>query len=112
MTRYAILSDIHANIDALEAVLRHKDQLTPAVDQVWCLGDLVVYGVEPVRTIQRLEVEGVLDREQPERRHCVQGNNDFAVANQLPGEATITQLLNTPQIESPVKIPARRASAG
>ena len=47
MTRYAILSDIHANIDALEAVLRHKDQLKPAVDQVWCLGDLVVYGVEP-----------------------------------------------------------------
>jgi predicted phosphodiesterase len=38
----------------------------------------------------------------------VQGNNDFAVANLLTGEATITQLLSNPKIESPVKDPTAR----
>lgn len=103
MTRYAILSDIHANINALEAVLKHISQLTPAVDEIWCLGDLVVYGPEPVRTIQFLEAEGILNREHPEQSRCVQGNNDFAVAHLLKAETTIAQLLSNPKIESPVK---------
>jgi predicted phosphodiesterase len=103
MTRYAILSDIHANIDALEAVLRHIFHLKPAIDEVWTLGDLVVYGPQPTRTIQRLEAEGILNRTHPEASRCVQGNNDYAVGHQLKAESTISQLLSNPKIESPVK---------
>ncbi len=50
--RYLILSDIHANIDALEAVLA----AAPADrwDRVLVLGDLVGYGAEPSAVIERV----------------------------------------------------------
>ena len=50
--RYLILSDIHANIDALDAVL----EATPAdaYDRVVVLGDLVGYGAEPCAAIDRV----------------------------------------------------------
>ena len=39
--RYAIFTDIHANLEALEAVLAKIDELAQekAVDQIWFLGD-------------------------------------------------------------------------
>ncbi|MCC6696134.1 MAG: metallophosphoesterase family protein [Candidatus Hydrogenedentes bacterium] len=43
--RYAIISDIHANLEALEAVLRRIDDLH--VDQLVCLGDVVGYNANP-----------------------------------------------------------------
>lgn len=43
--RYAILSDVHANIDALEAVLSRISSL--GVDETVCLGDVVGYNAEP-----------------------------------------------------------------
>lgn len=42
---YAILSDVHANIDALEAVLKQADK--SGVDQIACLGDVVGYNAMP-----------------------------------------------------------------
>ena len=42
--RYLILSDIHANREALEAVLR---EAAGAYDEIWCCGDLVGYGADP-----------------------------------------------------------------
>lgn len=45
MARYALLSDIHGNADALEAVLA-LIRIAP-VDGVMCLGDVVGYGAEP-----------------------------------------------------------------
>jgi diadenosine tetraphosphatase ApaH/serine/threonine PP2A family protein phosphatase len=48
--RYLILSDIHANIDALEAVLT----AAPAWDRVLVLGDLVGYGAAPNAVIDRV----------------------------------------------------------
>ena len=44
--RIAIISDIHSNIPALTAVLRDIDQ--QGVDAIYCLGDVVGYGPEPV----------------------------------------------------------------
>ena len=38
-----VMSDIHGNINALEAVLEDVGK----VDKVWCLGDLVGYGPDP-----------------------------------------------------------------
>ena len=49
--RYLIISDIHANLDALEAVLSHADG---AWDRVLVLGDLVGYGAEPEAVVNRV----------------------------------------------------------
>jgi diadenosine tetraphosphatase ApaH/serine/threonine PP2A family protein phosphatase len=43
--RFAVISDIHANLHALETVLAEIDQ--DPVDEVWCLGDVVGYGPRP-----------------------------------------------------------------
>jgi predicted phosphodiesterase len=43
--RVAIISDVHGNLPALEAVLEHVGQRDP--EQVWCLGDVVGYGADP-----------------------------------------------------------------
>ena len=45
--RALILSDIHANLEALEAVI-YDAQDRGGFDVVWCLGDTVGYGPEPV----------------------------------------------------------------
>ncbi len=43
--RVAVLSDIHSNLEALEAVLEHASG--QSVDRIVCLGDLVGYGADP-----------------------------------------------------------------
>jgi diadenosine tetraphosphatase ApaH/serine/threonine PP2A family protein phosphatase len=49
--RYLILSDIHANLDALEAVLAHAEGRW---DRVLVLGDLVGYGAQPNDVVERV----------------------------------------------------------
>lgn len=49
--RYLILSDIHANVHALDAAL--ADAATIGYDAVLCLGDLVGYGAAPAAAIDR-----------------------------------------------------------
>ena len=69
--RALIISDIHANATALEAVLAHAGQ----VDAVWCLGDLVGYGPDPNECIARLrELQNFI---------CLQGNHDAAALGHL-----------------------------
>ncbi len=63
--RVLILSDIHANIDALEAVL----EAAPAHDTVWNLGDTVGYGASPNESIERVRNLGAV---------FVRGNHDRA----------------------------------
>lgn len=70
---YLIISDIHANLSALEAVLAHVD--LEAIDQVWCLGDVVGYGPCPNECIARL-------REFPDY-YCVAGNHDWAAIGRI-----------------------------
>ncbi len=62
-----LISDIHSNITALNAVLEDAGN----VDAVWCLGDLVGYGPEPDASIARV-------RELPNLL-CIMGNHDAAV---------------------------------
>ena len=50
--RYLIISDIHGNLHALEAVL--ADAATIGYDAVLCLGDLVGYGADPGGVIERV----------------------------------------------------------
>ena len=63
--RIAVLSDIHSNLSALEAVLAAIGE----VDAVWQLGDVVGYGPEPDGVVERLEVAGAVG---------VKGNHDAA----------------------------------
>lgn len=51
--RVLVISDIHANLPALETVLSEADDL--GYDTVWCLGDVVGYGPDPNGCIERLQ---------------------------------------------------------
>lgn len=66
-----IISDIHANLTALETVLKHAGE----VDAVWCLGDLVGYGPDPNECIERVRNLSNLT--------CLIGNHDAAVINEM-----------------------------
>lgn len=73
--RVLVISDIHANYTALQAVL--KDAGT--VDETWCLGDLVGYGPDPNAVVEEM-------REIPNLT-CLLGNHDVAVVGRIPFEA-------------------------
>lgn len=55
--RIGIVSDIHGNLPALDAVL--ADLSTRQVDALYCLGDLVGYGASPNAVVQRIRDEGI-----------------------------------------------------
>jgi predicted phosphodiesterase len=68
----AIVSDIHANRHALEAVL--EDIEHTGARELWCLGDMVGYGADPNDCVDLI------------RRHatvCIAGNHDLAVTGDL-----------------------------
>ncbi|MFW5857875.1 MAG: metallophosphoesterase family protein [Planctomycetota bacterium] len=53
MSKHAIISDIHGNLEALQAVLADIDSVD--IRRIVCLGDLVGYGPNPVECLQTLE---------------------------------------------------------
>ena len=63
----AVISDIHGNLEALEAVL--EDAARETVDEIICLGDVVGYGADP---------NGCLARVLAEAKVTVLGNHDAA----------------------------------
>jgi predicted phosphodiesterase len=72
--RVLVISDIHANSIALEAVLEYAKE----VDEIWCLGDSVGYGPNPNEVVARL-------RELPNLT-CILGNHDAAVLDRMSAE--------------------------
>jgi predicted phosphodiesterase len=71
--RVAIVSDVHGNRHAFEAVLEAVAAST--AEELWCLGDLVGYGAEPDACVELA------------RRHaaiCLAGNHDLGVRGDLP----------------------------
>ncbi len=73
--RILVISDIHANYTALQAVLEDAG----STDESWCLGDLVGYGPDPNAVIEQV-------RELP-KLTCVLGNHDVAVLGKMALEA-------------------------
>lgn len=67
----AIISDIHANLFALEAVL----EVLPVYDQLWCLGDTIGYGPRPNECLDYMRGLGT---------HVLTGNHDLACLGELP----------------------------
>lgn len=66
--RALIVSDVHGNLEALEAVLADARRQGP-VDEVWCLGDVVGYGPDPGACVDLLASLGAV---------AVAGNHDLA----------------------------------
>jgi diadenosine tetraphosphatase ApaH/serine/threonine PP2A family protein phosphatase len=71
-TRVALLSDVHGNLPAFEAVL--ADIRSTGVDAIWNLGDLVGYGAQPDECVE-------LARETCDL--CLIGNHDLVVIDKL-----------------------------
>ncbi len=66
--RVAVVSDIHGNLHALDAVLAAVDADAP--DELWCLGDIVGYGPRPNECCAAIETRATI---------CLAGNHDLAV---------------------------------
>src|SRR5262245_56623821 len=71
--RIALLSDVHGNLPAFEAVL--ADVEGQATEEVWCLGDLVGYGAQP-------DGCGQLARDRCDL--ILAGNHDMVVTGAIP----------------------------
>jgi diadenosine tetraphosphatase ApaH/serine/threonine PP2A family protein phosphatase len=71
--RIALLSDVHGNLPAFQAVLADIDSAAP--DEIWCLGDLVGYGAQPDACVALAEERCDL---------CLAGNHDLVVTGDIP----------------------------
>jgi predicted phosphodiesterase len=69
----ALISDIHGNLPALEAVLKRIDSIRP--DAILCMGDLVGYGPQPNEVIDIIRQRNI---------PCVEGNHDAAITGRMP----------------------------
>ena len=73
--KIAIISDIHANLEALNAVLKQIEDM--GTDKIFCLGDIVMAGYAPNETAQK-----ILDLKEKYGKNfeIIQGNTDKMVA--------------------------------
>ncbi len=65
---FAIISDIHSNLEALTTVLADIEQRS--IKTIYCLGDIIGYGPDPKDCLDL-----VIDKTQ----NCVMGNHDYAI---------------------------------
>ena len=68
----AVLSDIHGNRHAFEAVL--EDVRSRGIAELWCLGDIVGYGADPAACVALVREHAAV---------CLAGNHDLAVTGEL-----------------------------
>ena len=74
--RIAIVGDIHSNLSAFQALLRHAEGLGK-IDTIWCLGDIVGYGPHPNESISLLRSYDHV---------AVVGNHDMAACGRMGTE--------------------------
>ena len=71
--KYAIIADIHANLEALQAVL--ADIKSHQITHIACLGDIVGYGANPKECLELVRALNL---------PCVKGNHDEYCASETP----------------------------
>ena len=70
--RYGIFSDVHSNLEALEAVLRYYEK--ESIDEYLCVGDIVGYAANPRECLNT--IKGIVSI-------CVAGNHDWALTGRF-----------------------------
>lgn len=68
----AVISDIHGNLEALEAVLADIDRFK--LDGIWCLGDVIGYGPDPLPCLDLVYAQCQI---------CLAGNHDYAAIDKI-----------------------------
>jgi predicted phosphodiesterase len=106
MTNILVISDIHANLEALQAVFQDAQARHQRPDQIWCLGDLVGYGPDPGACIDLLRsgppgMPGVLIE-------SIRGNHDEGVLQAARGTVTVQ---TSPQVIASWRWTAERLTA-
>lgn len=71
--KFAVISDIHSNLEALLAVLKHIEK--EKIERIYCLGDLVGYGPNPNECVDLIKSF---------TPHVIIGNHDSAVIGKTP----------------------------
>jgi len=97
--RYLILSDIHANIEALDAVLAHAD--AEGYDGALVLGDLVGYGADPNAVVERIRALNPIA--------IIRGNHDKVAAGVEGADSFNTAARRAVSWTSAVLTPENRA---
>ena len=87
--RIALLSDIHGNAIALDAVLTDLQSRKP-LDEVWVLGDLVAIGYDPVGVLERLS--------QIPNTHFVRGNTEDYITKGILPEPSLGLVQSSPHL--------------
>jgi putative phosphoesterase len=77
VSRHGLIADVHANLPALEAVLRRLRQLD--ITDLLVAGDLVGYGAQPNEVVELLEDAGAV---------CVLGNHDLMALGAANGDCS------------------------
>ena len=72
----AVISDIHGNLAALEAVLEVVD--SEQIGEIWCLGDITGYGARPAECLELVRERSVV---------CLAGNHDLVVSGAIGVDA-------------------------
>ena len=90
--RVAVVSDIHSNLHALEAVIDALEADAP--DELWCLGDVVGYGPRPNECCSIVEQRATV---------CLAGNHDLAIAgtidlDEFHGDAALAARANRKEL--------------
>ena len=75
VSKFAVVSDIHANLEALTAVLKVIDQ--EGIEDIVCLGDIIGYGADPVECLRLIREREVF---------CIQGNHDRQIAGEIDSQ--------------------------
>ncbi|OQA19413.1 MAG: phosphodiesterase [bacterium ADurb.Bin363] len=78
--RYAVMSDIHSNIEALETIIKKIEASN--IDRIMCLGDIVGYGANPNECIETIRENSF---------NIILGNHDRVAINLEAGEDFTTE---------------------
>ncbi|MBA2384289.1 MAG: metallophosphoesterase family protein [Actinobacteria bacterium] len=97
-TRIAVISDIHANLHALDAVLAAIAE--EGVDELWCLGDVIGYGPRPNECVAVVREGAAV---------CLAGNHDLVVLGKIDSQAFVGEAAAAARWTASVLEPEARA---